>query len=303
MRRAGFFRRLLARTEAEIARRRPACALLVDYPGFNLRIAARLKRLGVPVIYYIAPQVWAWGRHRLRAMRKRIDMTLVILPFEKEFFDRHGVPARFVGHYLLEDIPSEYIASPLPGNNRLALLPGSRELEIARLLGPMLEAARRLHERFGIASQVAAIRGMYDYEAAVAPYRDSAVSIVYDDTRRVIYESDLVLAASGTATLEAGLIGRPMVITYRTGPLSYQIARRVISLDRIGLVNLTLGDTVAPELIQHEARPDRMAEEIARLLTDHQRRDKVIAQLHRLPAMLGATGASRQVADVIEEYL
>ncbi len=298
-----FFRKLLARAEEEIRTRRPACVLLVDYPGFNLRLAQRIKPLGIPVIYYITPQVWAWGHRRTEKIKRAVDRVLVILPFEEAFFRRNGVNSTFVGHYLLEDIPEAYLASPLPGHNRLALLPGSRRQEVARMLVPMLDAARRLYQEHGLTAVVAGLKGIYDYEAAMAAYADSGIDLVYDDTRRIIYESDYVLTASGTATLEVGLIGRPMVIVYKTGFVSYQIARRIVKLDAIGLVNLTLGRKVVPELIQHEFTPENMAAQISRYAQDDTYRRQTIADLQRLSQILGGVGASERVAAIIEEYL
>ncbi|MBD3401721.1 lipid-A-disaccharide synthase, partial [candidate division GN15 bacterium] len=135
-RRAGFFRRLLRQCEQEITRRRPRCILLVDYPGFNLRLAARVKKLGIPIIYYISPQVWAWHKKRIHRIKELVDRMLLILPFEQELYARHGIPHEMVGHYLVEDVPHEYIASDPPGSGQLALLPGSRTQEIERMLAP-----------------------------------------------------------------------------------------------------------------------------------------------------------------------
>ena len=302
-RRYPYFRRLFHACLDEIKQHRPNAVVLVDYPGFNLRLAAQVKKLGIPVIYYVAPQVWAWGRGRLRLMRNCVDRLLVILPFEESFFKDHGIDCTFVGHYLLEDIPPQFIASPLPGGRTLALLPGSRRQEVHRMLGPMLDAAGLICRRHGWQATLAAIRSIDDYEAACARHDASSVAIRYDDARRAMYEADLVLTASGTATLEAGIIGRPMVVVYKTGLITYQIARQLVTLDRIALVNLVLGSRVVPELVQGQATPERMASELERYLADVGYREQVQEKLRAVPSLLGGSGASQRAADEIARFL
>lgn len=301
--RYGFFRRLMRSCVDEIRHRQPKLILLVDYPGFNLRLAKRLKPLGIPIVYYISPQVWAWGRKRVQQIHDYVDRMLVILPFEEAFFGDHGTQAEFVGHYLMEDIPSEYIASAAPGNGQLGLLPGSRRQEIERILPGMLEAAGLLHLKYGQNSVVAAVTGAYDYEPLCRRYANRGVTVRYDDARRVVAESDVVLTKSGTATLECGIIGRPMVVVYKTGWITYQIARRLVELDKIALVNLVLGEKAVPELIQGEMAPKRMADEIGRYLDDNDYRARVSDSLSRVPGLLGGAGASQKAADAIARYL
>jgi lipid-A-disaccharide synthase len=302
-RRFVFFRKLLNHCAEEIRRRQPACLLLVDYPGFNLRLAARVRSLGIPIIYYISPQVWAWKRGRLHQISRLVDRMMLILPFEEELYRDYGVPAELVGHYLLDDIPPEYIASPLPEANRLALLPGSRPQEIERMLAPMLATARLLNERHGTTATIAAVKGACDYEAALTAADVGQVDIVYDDSRRVIFDSRLVLTASGTATLEVGLIGRPLVVVYKTGLVTYCIARLLVKLEMIALANLVLGEKVIPEFIQRRATPQRMAAELERYLIDESYRQAVMAKLSQLPDRLGGAGASRRAAERVSEYL
>ncbi|HOD65727.1 MAG TPA: lipid-A-disaccharide synthase [candidate division Zixibacteria bacterium] len=300
-----YFRRLLARCADEIARRAPRAVILVDYPGFNLRLARRVRRLGIPIIYYISPQIWAWGSKRLREIEQLVDLMLVILPFEEDFYRGSRVNVRFVGHYLLEDIAAEMIASPPPERmaGGLALLPGSRPQEIDRLLGPMLETARRFTRAHGTRAVVAALAGAYPYDAALRAEDHAAITVAYDDARRVIHDSALVLTASGTATLEAAVIGRPMVVAYRTGEITYRIARRLITLDKIALVNLVAGQEVVPELVQHEATPDRMTAALERLWNDRELYLRTAAALGRIPGLLGGTGASDRAARLIIDHL
>lgn len=298
-----FFQKLMARCVSNIRTRRPDCVILVDYPGFNLRLAKRIRALGIPVIYYISPQIWAWGHKRLPLIRECVDLMLLILPFEQQFYEGTGVNSKFVGHYLLEDIPAEQISSQPPIDGFLALLPGSRPQEVERMLPVMLDTARQFKERHGTHAVVAATRNGYDYEAALRKHQIDNVTLAYDDARRVIHDSVLVLSASGTATLEAAIIGRPMVVVYKTGNITYQIARRLIKIDKIGLVNLVLNDNVAPELIQHDATPDKMLAALSHLYTDEELYHATCVQLNKAPSLLGGRGASARAASMILELV
>jgi lipid-A-disaccharide synthase len=300
-RRLLFFRRLFNQCVTEITRRRPSVVVLVDYPGFNLRLAAKVKALGIPIVYYISPQVWAWGRKRIDDIRACVDRMLVILPFEQEFYQRHNVACEFVGNYLLEEIPAEYVSSRLPGSGRLAVLPGSRRQEIERNLPPMVKAAETLAKSRRLSATVAGVRGAFNYERLLQ--RHPGIDIVYDDARRVLYESDVTLTASGTATLEAGIIGRPMVVMYKTGFVTYQIASRVLTVKDVALVNLVAGRRIVPELIQRQATVRNMVSEVEAFLDDGEYCDRTVRELHRIPQLLGGPGASQRAAAVIGGYL
>jgi lipid-A-disaccharide synthase len=302
-RRYFFFRSLMHRCVAEIARRRPSCVVLVDYPGFNLRLARRIRHLGIPILYYIAPQVWAWGRGRVSELRELVDRLLVILPFEERFFKRHAIEATFVGHYLVEDIPDRFIASLVPENGHLALLPGSRAQEIQHMLRPMAGAAARFCRAHRTKAVVAGLTGRFPYEKVLRDFMDDDIAIVYDKPREVIHGASIVLTASGTATLETGIIGRPMVVLYRTGFLSYQIARRLVTLDRIALVNLVADEIIAPELIQRDASPDRLFHALDELRGDRERLEKIYDRLTRIPERLGGVGASQRAAEIVGQYI
>lgn len=303
VKRIGYFRELMLRTEFIIESRRPKCILLVDYPGFNLRLAKRVKHLGIPIIYYISPQVWAWGKKRIPQIRELVDEMIVILPFEKPFYDQHGIKSEFAGHYLLEDIPAEYLASVPPGKKKIALLPGSRRQEVERMIGPMIEAASRFNVKYGTTATIAAVENGFDYAAALAGHGEQGISISLNDARRVIFESDLVITASGTATLETGLIGRPMVIVYKTGWITYQIAKRLIKIPSIGLVNLVLGKTVVPELIQADVTPERMVSEMERIWQNQGEYETVRRDLLGLSSILHGQGASDRAAALVAKYL
>ncbi len=302
-----FFRKLFHTCLEEIKTNKPDVILLVDYPGFNLRLAKKVKELNIPIIYYITPQVWAWGKNRVNDIRELIDVCLVILPFEKEFFDNHNVKSEFVGHYLLEDIPSNFISSlsskKIDEPATIGLLPGSRPQEIERMLEPMLLAAKRFNNKYGTKAKVAAIKGVYDYEQAINKYSDDDITIEYNNARQLIFESTMVVTASGTATLETGIIGRPMVVIYRTGEITFQIAKRLVKLDKIALANLVMDEKVVPELIQHDASPEGIFLELEKFWNDNEYYDQTVEKLKNIPIILGGTGASERTAKIISEKL
>jgi lipid-A-disaccharide synthase len=298
-----FFRALFIKCIEEIKNRKPQCVVLIDYPGLNLRLAKEIKKLGIPVIYYISPQVWAWGQMRVKDIKQNVDKLLVILPFEEEFFKKQGVHCDFVGHYLLEDLPSHYISSTIPSGGEIAILPGSRPQEIGRHLPPMIEAVTRLNKEFGTRGVVAGIRGVFGYETVVNSIGDGSITIEYDNPRKVIFESMMVLTKSGTATLEAAIIGRPMVVVYKTSPINYFIARHLIKLDKIALVNLVLGKKIAPELIQNDAVANNIYRELKKLREDKFYSENMKCALNQIPSLLGGIGASNRAADIILNYI
>lgn len=298
-----FFRNLMMQCVREIERRRPDVIVLVDYPGFNLRLAERIRDLQIPIVYYISPQVWAWGCGRLAKMKKLIDLMLYILPFEKAVFESGGIPSRFVGHYLSEDIPEDFLSSDPPTDGHLAILPGSRRQEVGRHLRPMLAAARSFCRRNNLKASIAAVSGTFDYESALTSEDRQFVSMTYDDSRRVIYDASIVLTASGTATLETAMIGRPMLVVYRTGWITYQIARRLIDLKHIALANLVHDRSLVPELIQNQVNGRDIDRQLQLLWDDDKARQSMVDALHRTPKLLGSVGASAKAAAAIAEYL
>ena len=303
-----FFRSLFKRCLREIKSRRPKIVLLVDYPGFNLRLAAKVKRLGIPVLYYITPQVWAWGKGRVEQIRKNVDRVLTILPFEKEFFAKHNIASDFVGHYLLEDIQSEFIGSQPPPSEAamVALLPGSRRQEVERMLPQMAIAGQKFTEKYGTKVLVAGVKAVdeqFSYRACLQRSGADRVEVVFDDSRRLLFECSLAVVASGTATLEAGIIGRPMVIIYKTGGLTYQIAKRLVKLPMIGLINLVLNERVVPELIQAEASAEKIFAEIEKLWLDSANYEIVAEKLRSVKDRLGGEGSSLRAAAIVKEYL
>jgi len=294
------FRRLL--DEAE--RRGTRTAVLIDFPDFNLRLAKKLDRRGVSVVYYVSPQVWAWRRGRVRSIARIVDKMLVLFPFEVEFYRRHGVEVVHVGHPLVDEVPElpQTWDRGAPGDQpyRLALLPGSRHSEVVALLPVMLGTVRHLARRLPLRAQVIRAPSIPRavLEELVAP-EDPPVDIVDGDRDRrfqAVADSHLALCASGTATLETGLLGTPLVVVYRLAGWTYWLARLLVRLPHVALVNLVLGRRAVPELIQNEARPERIADEAERLLRNPERIAAIRRDLADLRPRLGAPGASARAA-------
>jgi lipid-A-disaccharide synthase len=278
--------------------------ILVDYPGFNLKVAAAAHQAGVPVLYYIAPQVWAWNEKRVHTMARVIDRAAVILPFEEEYFTARGVRATFVGHPLLDrarELPDRGAARQaleLPDEGPvLALFPGSRAQEVERLLDTFVAAARTAEARLpGLRVIVSVAPGM-SVDPGRCPY-----PLVEGASFPVLRAADAALCKSGTTTLEAAVAGCPLVVAYRTSRWSYAIARRLVRIPDIALVNIVAGRRVAPELVQDAATPDALANHLLPLLdaSSAERRDQ-LAGLAAVRAKLGSPGAARRAAAIASE--
>ncbi len=297
--------RLLRAIEARLARGDVRLVVLVDYPGFHLRVAAAAARAGVPVLYYIAPQLWAWGEKRVRQMARTVSRLAVILPFEEQFFSARGVRATFVGHPLLDRPPLPQRGAELkrslgldPARPVLGLFPGSRPQEVARLWPVFREAAARLGRSTpGLQVLAAAIAG--------AEYPDAGdVHVVPGRARECFAAADAALCKSGTSTLEAAVAGTPLVIAYRMHPLSYLLARRLVRVDWIGMVNLVAGRQVAPELIQGAASPEALEHAVRPLLdpASAERRAQLDA-LAEVRRRLGSPGAAGRAAELARSLL
>ncbi len=295
-----------------LRQRPPDLLMLVDFPDFNLLLARRAYRLGIPVLYFISPQVWAWRTGRVRSIARYVRRLLVIFPFEEAFYRRRGVEALYVGHPLLDRL------SPSPSRHEarrrleleqtatvVGLLPGSRMGEVAKHLPLLLMAARQLLiTRPDLRVIVAAAEGLpLDLIGSSLKQEASSARVVQGRTHEVMAASDLILVASGTATLEAAIIGTPMVIVYRLAFVSWLVGRLLIRVPYIGMVNLVAGKGIVPELVQFEATPDRIAEEARRLLESPDRRRAMQEQLHEVRDRLGPPGAVSRAADAILELL
>jgi len=305
----GRLRALLSRAEKILDSERPDAVVTVDYPGFNLRVAEAAARRGIPVVYYISPQIWAWHRSRLEIIARCVRRMLVILPFEERIYREAGVPVRYVGHPLAdaEDPvrPASDVRAALgvaAGSRLIGLLPGSREPEIVRNLEVMLGAARLIARRipgavFVLPRAETVSRQLIDKYSA--RYPDVCLRVAEDDHRSVKAAMDFALCKSGTSTLELALLGVPMVIVYRVSWLTELMARTVLRIRWIGLVNIVADEEVAPELLQRRATPPVIAEAALRIMGDPATMALQKEKMARVAALVGGPGASRRAAQEV----
>ncbi len=295
--------RLARRVRQEALARRPEAAVLVDSPDFNLPLARHLRRAGVPVVVYISPQLWAWRAGRVRRLRRDVARVLSILPFEVEFLANRGVSAEYVGHPLVDELATLAAALPAPQRETLALLPGSRWQEVAALLPAMawaVEEVRKKHPQLQAKVLVAPGLDASRVRALVGAGGEW-IELVERDRHAHLAAASAALVASGTATLECALLDVPMVVAYRLHPLTYALARRLVRLPHISLVNLVAGRAVVPELLQEACTGPALAAEAARLLGgagEAQRRG-----LAQVRALLGPPGASARAAEAVARVL
>jgi lipid-A-disaccharide synthase len=298
-------RRLVADARAD----RPDALVLVDFPDFNFRLAPSIKRLGVPVIYYISPQIWAWRAGRLATIRAIADRMLVIFPFEESIYRQGRVPVEFVGHPLVDLAKPSAPREPFlaghglsPSAPTVAILPGSRPNEVSRILPDLAAAAERIRrDVHGAQFIIARAPHLDDHLFDIVRNAGSGAvfAVVEGDTDTVLASADVALTASGTATVQAALHDTPMVVVYRMSPLSYWLARRLVRLDTFGMVNLIAGETIVPELVQDALTPEAAAREAVVMLTDPDRAARIRQGLARVRERLGGPGASRRAAEAI----
>ena len=295
-------RRLVAAARSD----RPDALVVIDYFGFNVRLAREIKRLGVPVVYYISPQIWAWRPGRMKAIRAIADRMLVIFPFEEAIYREAGVPVEFVGHPLIDLVETNVSRDSFlgqlglnPNQQTIAVLPGSRTGELRRILPLLIGAAERIRETLPHTQFVIARASNLDDRLFDPAHRLQGVHIVEGQTDAVIAASDVVLTASGTATVQTALHDKPMVVVYRVSPLEYRIGRPFVRLDTFAMVNLIAGERIVPELIQDAFTPEAVAREAISLLTDPQRAARIRQGLAGVRRKLGGPGASRRAAAAI----
>lgn len=289
-----------------LTERRPNLLILIDFPDFNLRLARVAHSLRIPVLYYISPQIWAWRRGRVKQIARWVDQMAVVFPFEVAFYEAHGVKVKFVGHPLLDSIKPTRGRESVLGEHGLdvkeptiALLPGSRHGEVSRHLPAMLAAAQRLRKERAVQFLCVCASTISATEIQTALDRSGLkIPVVTDNRYDAVSAADLVWTASGTATLETALLGKPMIVVYRLSWISYLLARLLVRVDHIGMVNLIAEERLVPELIQHEVTAGRLAEESRLLLDDKTLRATMIEKLTRLRERLGAPGAAERVADL-----
>jgi lipid-A-disaccharide synthase len=298
-------RRVLNLMKADLNASKPDLLILIDYPDFNLMLGKFAKACGVRIFYYISPQVWAWRRGRIKKIRAIVDKMAVILPFEEQLYRDEGVDATYVGHPLLDTVKTKYSRQEAlekfglqEGATTVGLLPGSRDTEIARLLPVMMSAAEILVKKMPRVQFILPLAETLEraFVENILQQSPVPIRIVQNDTYDAIELSDIVMIASGTATLETALLGKPMVIVYKVSPVSYYIGKKIVQVEHIGLANIIAGKTIVPELIQDEANPERIATEVFNILNDGARMQNIRQELLAVREALGQPGAAERTA-------
>jgi lipid-A-disaccharide synthase len=290
---------------------RPHVFVAIDFPDFNFRLMAALRRLGIPIVYYVSPQLWAWRPGRMDTMKEYVDRVMVIFPFEEALYQRAGVSVEFVGHPLVDLIGQGQDRKEFlhdrgldPGAPTVALLPGSRRNEVERTVPILTDALSLIRARVpNVQFVVACAPGVPDamFAPLVHGQPDGRLVLVRDRTDDVLSASDVVITASGTATIQCALHEKPMVVVYRVSPLTYRLGKPFVHVDTFAMPNLVAGRRIVPELIQDDFTPERTAEETIALLTDEDKRTEMRADLLTVREQLGAPGATARAADTVLE--
>jgi lipid-A-disaccharide synthase len=303
-------RNVLSNLRRSLKELNPDIVLLVDYPGFNLRFARHAKLDGFKVLYFITPQVWAWGKWRIQQMKRWVNRAIVIFPFEEKLYRENGIPTTFVGHPSLDLVESELTRTELcqslnlPHDQPLiGILPGSRKGEVKRMLPLMIQCARRIQSQINSSFVVPLALGIEPGDILNSNHpsleKHPNMRVVNGKTYDVMKNADLLLIASGTATLEATLFKTPMLILYKLSPFSYWIAKRFVKIENYGLVNIVAEKKIVPEFIQFKARPSLVVPEAISLLTDNKRREKMREYLNMVKEKLGKPGAAKKAAEAV----
>ena len=286
----------------QIIASQPAAIILIDFPGFNLRIAKWAKKQNIPVIYYISPQIWAWKESRVKAIRRDVSKMYCILPFEQQFYAKFNVDVSYLGHPLLDEITEfrlcespKIIVSSKP---ILALLPGSRLQEVKRKLPLMIEASKSFpHYQVVVACSINVNEVYYRL------YADDTVQLIFGKTYEILNQSSIALVTSGTATLETALFNVPQVVCYKSSPLSFAIAKLLVKIKYISLANLIMNKEVVSELIQGNCTVDNMVQQLRLIEVDQPKRLEILLDYQNLATLLGQNGASKRVAeDILETF-
>jgi lipid-A-disaccharide synthase len=299
----GYFKRQFDRTVDEIRELKPEAVVLIDYPGFNLRLAAKLKAFPHPprIFYYVSPQVWAWHRSRIPKMARTVDLMMCIFPFEKELYEMSGLKTVFVGHPMLDSLAARRIDAPRDPR-LVGLFPGSRKREVKKIFPVMLGAAMRMQQaspeltfEAAPASEPMAER-MY---GMLRKYPELRCKITQGDSHGLMQRAGAGMVASGTATMEAAYFRLPFAIIYRTAWLTFFLGRKLVHVPFLGMANILAGREIVREFLQEEARPDLISDYMMHLLRDDAERGRLVAQLGEVVAMLGAPGAGERAAAAI----
>ncbi len=284
--------------------------VLIDYPGFNLNFAKKLKLIGTKVIYYISPQIWAWGGGRIKKIKKLVDKMIVVFPFEEDLYKSHDVSVELVGHPLIRRMNEYKFLSRkelldkfnLPDKEILLVMPGSREHEVEKIFPEVIRAAEKLADEFDM-QVIAACSSNIDKNMLYRLSPSKKFTVIKDFTYDLMKYAKLGIIKSGTSTLEAGIFGLPMVIVYKTSLLTYIIGKNLVRVDNIGMANIISGEKVVPELIQKDVNKETIYSECRKILADRSLYDKIKSKLELLREKLSSAGTSRSAADIIYALL
>lgn len=312
LRHIGAFKKIFEKLSGLLETRKPDAVILVDYPGFNLRFAKVAKEKNIPVIYYISPQVWAWGENRVHEIKGCVDKMIVIFGFEENIYRQAGIKASFVGHPFLDIVKPVWKKEEAiktchlrHDSIKVALMPGSRKKEIERHLPPMLAACELIKSRIPNAEFIISRIKELDQDLYARIIRHSKIKPHSLDNRpyEVMDIADLVIVSSGSATLEAGIMEKPMVIIYKTSFLTWLLAKNLIKIPDVGLVNIVAGKRIVPELMQFKANPKNIAKESLAILNNPKRIHEIKENLKKMKSRLGEQGASSRAAHIIYKFL
>jgi len=301
----GYFKAQFDRMLAHIDRVAPAAVILIDYPGFNLRLAKalRARRFAGKIIYYISPQVWAWNRGRIPQMARILDLMLCIFPFEQPLYEQSGLKTEFVGHPMIDSLAARKEGAPRE-RNLVAMFPGSREREVSKIFPVMLTTAKLLRSRdHNLKFETAAASPELETLMHSIAGRDDFITITLRDAHSLMQRAIAGMVASGTATLEAAYFGMPMTILYKTAWLTWAVGKRLVRVEFLGMPNILAGREIAREFLQEAAVPETIAAEMMRLLTDETERTTAQWELAAVVAKLGEPGAAGRAADAICQAL
>jgi len=290
----------------------PSLVILIDYPDFNLRFAREAKKKNIPIVYYISPQVWAWRKGRIKKIGRLIKKMIVIFPFEKKIYEEAQIDVDFVGHPLLDAIRSQFSReeafqqfSLSSGVTTIGLLPGSRMNEVKRHLPPMIEAIPLISKQINPVQFIIPVAPGLDLgevQNLVGSNREN-IRVVENNIYDVMRISDVVIVASGTATIEAAIMGAPMIVVYRVSPLTYLLGKMLIKVKNIGMVNIIAGKTVVPELIQKDVTPEKITSAVVQILENPSKQEEIKKELNSLKEKIGKSGASFRAAQIIISLL
>lgn len=304
-------KRILSNIKHEVERRKPEAAVLIDSPDFNLRLVKSVKKLGIPVLYYISPTVWAWRKGRLKTIKKYVDRMLLIFPFEAKIYQQAGIPAEYVGHPLLErmnlslsreEFYQKYNLSP--DKKTICLLPGSRMSEIKYHMPILIPAVQKIEEEWGTQHVLPLAENLdVEYLSSFLPLNQSRINILTEDRLEGMAYSDLILSSCGTANLEAALLGVPFIAYYRISPVTYSLGIPFMRTRTYSIVNILAGSKIIPELIQKRFTPDNIVNETRNILQSEQTRARMKEQFQKIRGSLGERMASQNAAKALEELL